>query len=276
MSGDGGAFVVNSTTGVISTSAALNYESAQEYKITIRATDSGSPPRASTTTVIITITGVNEYTPQFTSNGTYTVNVSESLALGYDVITVSANDPDVGSQGEVTYTITFGDVYGNFVIDSKTGVIELVSALDYEISSQITLTISATDGDSGSPLSAQAFVTVNVIDFNDNYPECVPSLLTPAILESAAVGDVVATLNCSDPDTGNYGQLSYTISLGNSNGKDAIAVSRPFAANSHMVQNPPCWRASYALGHPKQRKFKFDWMKSLCFGCPQHGGYCTM
>ena len=23
-----------------------------------------------------------------------------------------------------------------------------------------------------------------------------------------------------------------------------------------------------ALGHPKERKFKFDWIKSLCFGCP--------
>ena len=25
----------------------------------------------------------------------------------------------------------------------------------------------------------------------------------------------------------------------------------------HMVQSPLCWRASYALGHPKQRKCKF-------------------
>ena len=56
----------------------------------------------------------------------------------------------------------------------------------------------------------------------------------------------------------------------------------PFAASGHMVQNPPCWRASYALGHPKQRKCKFGLMKSLCSGCPsgqlalQHGGFCTM
>ena len=42
----------------------------------------------------------------------------------------------------------------------------------------------------------------------------------------------------------------------------------PFAASGHMVQNPPCWRASYALGHPKQRKCKFILMKSLCSGCP--------
>ena len=59
-------------------------------------------------------------------------------------------------------------------------------------------------------------------------------------------------------------------------------LNGPFAAGSHMVQNPPCWRASYALGHPKQRKCKFVLMKSLCSGCPsgqlalQHGGFCTM
>ena len=56
----------------------------------------------------------------------------------------------------------------------------------------------------------------------------------------------------------------------------------PFAASGHMVQTPPCWRASYPLGHPKQRKFKFVLVKSLCSGCPsgqlalQHGGFCTM
>ena len=56
----------------------------------------------------------------------------------------------------------------------------------------------------------------------------------------------------------------------------------PFAASGHMVQNPPCWRASYALGHPQQRNCKFVLMKSLCSGCPsgqlalQHGRFCTM
>ena len=61
-----------------------------------------------------------------------------------------------------------------------------------------------------------------------------------------------------------------------------IQSNGPFAASGHMVQNPPCWRASYALGHPKQRKCKFVLMKSLCSGCPsgqlalQHGEFCTM
>ena len=42
-----------------------------------------------------------------------------------------------------------------------------------------------------------------------------------------------------------------------------ITLNGPFAANGHMVQNPPYWRVSYA-----QRKFKFDWIKSFCFGRP--------
>lgn len=120
--------------------------------------------------------------------------------------------------------ITTGDTYGNFVIDKHTGVVELMSGLDFETSPQITLTVTATDGDSGNPLSALATVTVNVADVNDNCPECLPTLLTPAVLESAAVGDVVATLNCSDQDSASDGQLSYTFSLGNSDGKNRYYV----------------------------------------------------
>ena len=212
---------MNSSTGEISTSASLDFESLQEYKITVEASDAGSPPKTATTTILITITGINEHTPQFTSSGIYIVNVSESLALGHDVITVSANDADMGSQGEVTYSITAGDAYGNFIIDRNSGLVELVYILDYETSSQITLTITATDGDSGSPLSAQATVTVNLLDYNDNHPACLPGLLTPAILETAAVSDVVATLNCSDQDSGINSQLSYTISTGNSDGNQS-------------------------------------------------------
>ena len=39
------------------------------------------------------------------------------------------------------------------------------------------------------------------------------------------------------------------------------------------------WVRNYAMGHPKQRKFKFNWIESLCLGCPsgqlafQHGGF---
>jgi len=40
-----------------------------------------------------------------------------------------------------------------------------------------------------------------------------------------------------------------------------------------MVQNPPCWKASCALEQKKKqtKKFKLDWLESLCFeGCHNH------
>lgn len=40
----------------------------------------------------------------------------------------------------------------------------------------------------------------------------------------------------------------------------------PFARSWQMVQGLPCWMASYALGHPKQREVTLSWWKSLCFG----------
>ena len=50
--------------------------------------------------------------------------------------------------------------------------------------------------------------------------------------------------------------------------KEAIGQNGPFAADGHMVQNPPCWRASYALGHPKQSDFIQLNLNFLCFACP--------
>ena len=33
-----------------------------------------------------------------------------------------------------------------------------------------------------------------------------------------------------------------------------------------QLYNLPCWMASYALAHPKQRNVILGWLKSLCFG----------
>ena len=45
-------------------------------------------------------------------------------------------------------------------------------------------------------------------------------------------------------------------------------IDGPFAASGHMVQNPPCWRASCPLGHPEQREVIKPNLHFLCFGCP--------
>ena len=41
---------------------------------------------------------------------------------------------------------------------------------------------------------------------------------------------------------------------------------RPLAANNHVVQNPPCWRASSLLF--PHWEVKLRWFRSPCFNVP--------
>ena len=51
----------------------------------------------------------------------------------------------------------------------------------------------------------------------------------------------------------------------------SMSPNRPFATNDHMVQNPPCWRASSLLfptGTLKQRDLNQSSLTCLCFNVP--------
>ena len=69
-----------------------------------------------------------------------------------------------------------------------------------------------------------------------------------------------------------------------------LEKNRPFAANDHIVQNPPCWRVEgkliiiLALGHQNKGKSSFtgSGLFVLISQCRnnnelnlQHGGFCT-
>ena len=47
-----------------------------------------------------------------------------------------------------------------------------------------------------------------------------------------------------------------------------LITKRKWAPCAQWSHGPNSPRASYALGHAKQREFKFDYMKSLCYRCP--------
>ena len=61
---DAGKFTINSSTGVITTAAALDYETTTSYTLTVTATDSFG--NASTTTQTVNVTDVNEVVESIT------------------------------------------------------------------------------------------------------------------------------------------------------------------------------------------------------------------
>ena len=119
--------------------------------------------------------------PAFAS-ASYAFSVSEDVAAGHSVGSVTATDPDGGT---VSYSIMAGHDSGLFAIDGS-GNITLAAALDYETASSHTLTIRADD----DMWASRAQVTVTVLP----PPPPAPSGLTTRL------GTRSVTLNWQVPD----------------------------------------------------------------------------
>ncbi|KAL4226469.1 hypothetical protein ACF0H5_014452 [Mactra antiquata] len=212
VSGNTNGDMIVSSTGEISNINNLDRETTSSYSLVIEVTDSGMPALSTTTTVNVIISDVNDNTPTFVTNP-YHMTTPEDTSVGSIVGTVVANDADSGSAGEVSYTITNGNVDNVFDIDLSTGHIKTIAALDFETSSTnpYVLVIEGSDGDSSTPLTGTTTVSLTITDANDNTPTCNPALQSIELPEDTAASSSIASLTCSDDDSGVNSQLAYLI-----------------------------------------------------------------
>lgn len=85
-----------------------------------------------------------------------------------------------------------------------------MSSLDYEITREYSLVVTATDGGS-PPLSASTVLIIAVADGNDNSPVFSRTTYTASIPENSVVGLFVTIVEATDADSGANGELSYSI-----------------------------------------------------------------
>jgi hypothetical protein len=197
-------FAINSSTGIItvSNSTALN---PQTFSLTVRATDNGSPVLYSQATVTITVTAAQGNLPPVIANQAF--SVVQNAPMGTVVGTVVATDPNPGQT--LTYSITGGNYYTCFVINSATGVISVYSSA-YLNPMTFNLTVRVTDN--GSPvLYSQATVTITVTQ-NSNQPPIIANQAF-SVVQNAPMGTVVGTVVATDPNPGQT--LTYSITGGN-------------------------------------------------------------
>ena len=100
--------------------------------------------------VQIRIGDLNDNDPVF-NQSVYSTNIEENIIGTKQVTKVLATDADQGSNGEVWYQITSGNIGGVFSVDNKTGDVFAVKALDREKVSRYSLAIKAED--KGTPSS---------------------------------------------------------------------------------------------------------------------------
>lgn len=194
----------------------LDREERSHHTLIITATDGGEYPKSGTMQINVKVIDSNDNSPVF-EQSSYVVEIPENSPPGTVLIDLNATDPDEGSNGQVTYSLSF---YGSdrikelFSIDPKTGVIKIQGKIDYEENPIIEIDVQAKD-QGPNPVPGHCKVTVKVLDRNDNWPSIgFVAVRQGAVSEAAPPGTVIALVRVTDKDSGRNGQLQCRI-LGN-------------------------------------------------------------
>ncbi|KAJ8001296.1 hypothetical protein DPEC_G00192850, partial [Dallia pectoralis] len=231
------AFIIDSVRGILVTNTILDREITAFYKLVLQASDRGSPPLSSTTTVQVQVVDVNDNSPVIPLMEP--VVVAENLPAGYMVTQVRANDVDLSSM--VTYSFSDNaSTAGSFAIDRYTGVLTLTRTLDHEEQMEHKLTVWASD----SRHLATADVVVQVLDVNDNSPVFSQDSYQVEFPELSPANMLMLTVSATDRDSGlnrklNYRLLSsplYGFYIHQDNG--SVFTNKPlkYITNSNLIQ----------------------------------------
>ncbi|XP_038198153.1 cadherin-23 isoform X4 [Arvicola amphibius] len=218
-------FVINSTSGVVTTTAELDRERIAEYQLRVVASDAGTPTKSSTSTLTIRVLDVNDETPTFFP-AVYNVSVSEDVPREFRVVWLNCTDNDVGLNAELSYFITGGNVDGKFSVGYRDAVVRTVVGLDRETTASYTLVLEAIDnGPVGKRRTGTATVFVTVLDVNDNRPIFLQSSYEASVPEDIPEGHSIVQLKATDADEGEFGRVWYRILHGNHGNNFRIHIS---------------------------------------------------
>ncbi|XP_077902637.1 protocadherin alpha-C1 isoform X4 [Ictidomys tridecemlineatus] len=156
----------------------------------------------------------NDNSPHFPA-GDVQLHIPEFLTPGARFTLPNAQDADEGSNGMLSYSLSPNQHFrldmGSRVDGSEYPELVLEKALDREQLATHLLVLTAQDG--GLPVrSADAQVTIIVVDTNDNAPVFERSVYRTKVPETAPNGTVLFQVRASDPDEGSNGEVWYSLS----------------------------------------------------------------
>uniref|UniRef100_A0A669PAJ2 Cadherin 9 n=1 Tax=Phasianus colchicus TaxID=9054 RepID=A0A669PAJ2_PHACC len=204
-------FSVDPETGIIKTALPdMSRENREQYQVVIQAKDMGGQMGglSGTTTVNITLTDVNDNPPRFPQS-TYQFSSPESAPPGTPLGRIKANDPDLGENAEIEYSISNGDGSDVFDIvtdkDTQEGIITVKKQLDFEKKILYTLRVEATNTHLDprflqlGPFKDTALVKISVEDI-DEPPVFSRSSYLIEVDEDAKEGSIIGQVVAQDPD----------------------------------------------------------------------------
>lgn len=209
---DGGKdyFTIDNSTGDVRTNIPFDRDEPfrqKEMYVTVQATDNGRPPLSDICTFKVTITDINDNSPQLDQQNYYG-QVAEDLKPNSEVMRIFAYDIDDGSNSKVTYSFRSSSEQFStlFRIDSDTGVVYLQETLSGRIGHKFTSQVYVRDNGL-DPKSTDAPVEIEVVGSDKKAPvvvERIPqgTLELPESFRNFTVPlvTIVAESNIADKD----------------------------------------------------------------------------
>uniref|UniRef100_A0A3B1ITV3 FAT atypical cadherin 1a n=1 Tax=Astyanax mexicanus TaxID=7994 RepID=A0A3B1ITV3_ASTMX len=249
------SFAIDPVLGTITVAKELDRSNKNQFELTVKATDRGTPPLSATATVVITVTISDNAKPKFTEKE-FSAEISETAPLGTFVILVTAT-----SQSSVFYQIKDGNVNGAFDINPNSGVVVSQKALDYETVPSYKLIIQGTNM---AGQASNATLVIHLKDENDNAPVFIQGEFFGMVSESSPVKSVVLTkdstplvIRALDMDRDTNARLVYQI-------------VEPFAHNYFAIDSSTgAIRTTTELDYEEKSVFRFT-VQVHDMGVPRH------
>ncbi|XP_068611043.1 protocadherin-15-like [Brachionichthys hirsutus] len=174
---EGGVFVLNETTGLISTAKPLDYEANSSFVLKVEADSMGvvsshlrAPSKTNTAKVVIDIQDENDHPPVF-SRSLYIGGVAEDAKTFTSVLQVQAFDQDTGNYSSVVYRLIIPPPAGEgtrnnkdgFVIEPYSGIVKTAIMYHNMRRSYFKFEVVATDN-YGQGHSSKADMVVSVVN----------------------------------------------------------------------------------------------------------------
>ena len=214
-------FQIEASSGDLMLVGQLDFETTESYILIVEGSDEGSPPNTAQVAVYVNIVNINDGTPQFTTSPD-AISITEEVG-DYELFgPYVCSDSDIGSYGEVSYSIGSGNTGDAFSIDQTSGYLQLVNAVDYETVKAFSLELQCDDGTFTDTLTLPVTVTA----VNEYPPEFASETVELTVAESVPVATILTVSNeleAQDMDDDPHNQIWYSIIAGNDDNKFAIS-----------------------------------------------------
>ena len=215
-------FQLNSLTGDLVLVASLRDTATPFYKFNVTLSNPTLGP-VTMVTITVRVMGDAQNRPPAFDASVYSATVQEGLAAGTPVLQVRATDPDLESNGRITYslltnttitTITATPTRSKFpfLVDPVSGLVNTSYDLEVDGNATYVFTVVATDG-GAPPLSAIATVAITVLDVARRPPAFLQGAYHFSILETYPPGELidVVTAVAGNTDQGAGAGIVYSI-----------------------------------------------------------------